>query len=161
MLSCGKLFTSSAVLRNRVMTTGLAASMFRFSSVTRVGAANNSVFAASLAVPTFTSSVRCGGGTTTGRPEPETKRAGVYLLDRADVLARVTEVVKNFEKVDASKVTAESHFINDLGLDSLDVVEVVMALEQEFVLDIPDHEAEKIQSIPDAVEYLASNPMAK
>jgi len=89
------------------------------------------------------------------------KRQGAFLLDKVDVLARVTEVVKNFEKVDASKVTAESHFINDLGLDSLDVVEVVMALEQEFVLDIPDHEAEKIQSIPDAVEYLCSNPMAK
>ena len=89
------------------------------------------------------------------------KRQGAYLLDKADVLARVMEVVKNFEKVDATKVTPESHFINDLGLDSLDVVEVVMALEQEFILDIPDHEAEKIQSIPEAVEYLSSNPMAK
>jgi acyl carrier protein len=88
-------------------------------------------------------------------------KQSAYLLDKVDVLTRVTEVVKNFEKVDASKVTPESHFINDLGLDSLDVVEVVMALEQEFVLDIPDHEAEKIQSIPDAVEYLCSNPMAK
>jgi NADH dehydrogenase (ubiquinone) 1 alpha/beta subcomplex 1, acyl-carrier protein len=99
-------------------------------------------------------------GTKKAEPE-ETKKQGAYLLDKADVLARVSEVVKNFEKVDASKVTPESHFINDLGLDSLDVVEVVMALEQEFVIDIPDHEAEKIQSIPDAVEYLASNPMAK
>lgn len=88
-------------------------------------------------------------------------RQGQYLLDRADVLQRVLEVVKNFEKVDAAKVTPESHFINDLGLDSLDVVEVVMALEQEFVLDIPDHDAEKIQTIAEAVEYLAQNPMAK
>lgn len=88
-------------------------------------------------------------------------RSGQYLLNKDDVLTRVLEVVKNFEKVDASKVTPESHFINDLGLDSLDVVEVVMALEQEFILDIPDHDAEKIQSIQDAVEYIAQNPMAK
>ena len=88
-------------------------------------------------------------------------RQGAYLLDKQDVLQRVLEVVKNFEKVDASKVTAESNFINDLGLDSLDVVEVVMALEQEFVLDIPDHDAEKLQSIPEAVEYLSQHPQAK
>lgn len=155
----GKLFSSSAVLR-RSATCGSAAAVFRFSSVT---AASQTMVGASLpivlAVPACNVAMRFGP--TTGRPEPEFKRAGTYLLDKTDVLARVTEVVKNFEKVDASKVTAESHFINDLGLDSLDVVEVVMALEQEFVLDIPDHEAEKIQSIPDAVEYLASNPMAK
>eukprot|EP00658_Telonema_sp_P-2_P014144 TRINITY_DN15363_c0_g1_i1.p2 TRINITY_DN15363_c0_g1~~TRINITY_DN15363_c0_g1_i1.p2 ORF type:complete len:143 (+),score=56.04 TRINITY_DN15363_c0_g1_i1:179-607(+) len=88
-------------------------------------------------------------------------RAGAYMLNKDDVLSRVLEVVKNFEKVDASKVSNESHFVNDLGLDSLDVVEVVMALEQEFILDIPDHDAEKIQSITDAVEYISQNPMAK
>lgn len=88
-------------------------------------------------------------------------RAGAYMLNKDDVLSRVLEVVKNFEKVDASKVTNDSHFVNDLGLDSLDVVEVVMALEQEFILDIPDHDAEKIQSITDAVEYISQNPMAK
>lgn len=96
-----------------------------------------------------------------GHGAAEKPRSGQYLLDKADVLGRVLEVVKNFEKVDASKVTAESHFINDLGLDSLDVVEVVMALEQEFVLDISDHDAEKIQSVADAVDYIAQNPMAK
>eukprot|EP00388_Colpodella_angusta_P036150 GDKK01038129.1.p1 GENE.GDKK01038129.1~~GDKK01038129.1.p1 ORF type:complete len:115 (-),score=31.66 GDKK01038129.1:312-656(-) len=94
-------------------------------------------------------------------PTGDQPRAGQYLLNKEDVLTRVLEVVKNFEKVDASKVTAQSHFVNDLGLDSLDVVEVVMALEQEFILDIPDHDAEKIQSIPDAVEYIAQNPMSK
>lgn len=95
-------------------------------------------------------------------PEPQVHtRAGAYLLNKEDVQKRVVDVVKNFEKVDAAKVTPESHFINDLGLDSLDVVEVVMALEQEFVLDIPDHDAEKMQSIPEAVEYIAHNPMAK
>jgi len=88
-------------------------------------------------------------------------RSGHYLLNKDDVLTRVLEVIKNFEKVDAAKVTPESHFIKDLGLDSLDVVEVVMAFEQEFIVDIPDHDAEKIQSVADAVEYISQNPMAK
>ncbi|AAZ10123.1 Acyl carrier protein, mitochondrial [Trypanosoma equiperdum] len=91
----------------------------------------------------------------------EAGRTGQYLLNKDDVLTRVLEVVKNFEKVDASKVTPQSHFVNDLGLNSLDVVEVVFAIEQEFILDIPDHDAEKIQSITDAVEYISQNPMAK
>ncbi|CCW71158.1 unnamed protein product [Phytomonas sp. Hart1] len=96
-----------------------------------------------------------------GGHDEQPTRSGQYLLDKNDVLTRVLEVVKNFEKVDASKVTPESHFVNDLGLNSLDVVEVVFAIEQEFILDIPDHDAEKIQSVPDAVEYISQNPMAK
>lgn len=96
-----------------------------------------------------------------GHEEEPPTRTGQYLLDKNDVLTRVLEVVKNFEKVDAAKVTPESHFVNDLGLNSLDVVEVVFAIEQEFILDIPDHDAEKLQSIPDTVEYIAQNPMAK
>jgi NADH dehydrogenase (ubiquinone) 1 alpha/beta subcomplex 1 len=105
--------------------------------------------------------VRFAGSAADGPLHDRDGRQGAYLLDKHDVLQRILEVVKNFEKVDASKVTAESNFINDLGLDSLDVVEVVMALEQEFVLDIPDHDAEKIQSIPEAVEYIAQHPQAK
>ena len=70
-------------------------------------------------------------------------------------------VVKNFAKVDAGKVTPTSAFAPDLGLDSLDTVEVVMAMEEEFAVEIPDVEADKIQSIPEAVAYLASNPNAK
>ncbi len=70
-------------------------------------------------------------------------------------------VVKNFAKVDATKVTPTSAFAPDLGLDSLDTVEVVMAMEEEFAVEIPDVEADKIQSIPEAVAYLASNPNAK
>lgn len=96
-----------------------------------------------------------------GTEEEPAARAGKYLLDKNDVLTRVLEVVKNFEKVDAAKVTPESHFVNDLGLNSLDVVEVVFAIEQEFILDIPDHDAEKLHSISDTVEYIAQNPMAK
>jgi NADH dehydrogenase (ubiquinone) 1 alpha/beta subcomplex 1 len=137
--------------------------MFRAAS-RRVTALATQRVAARVAFAAFPmSSVRFagGGGAADGPTHDRESRQGAYLLDKHDVLQRVLEVVKNFEKVDASKVSAESHFINDLGLDSLDVVEVVMALEQEFVLDIPDHDAEKIQSIPEAVEYIAQHPQAK
>ena len=78
------------------------------------------------------------------------------ILNEDEVAARVVSVVKNFAKVDASKVTATSAFAGDLGLDSLDTVEVVMAMEEEFAVEIPDAEADKIQSIPEAVSYLAA-----
>lgn len=70
-------------------------------------------------------------------------------------------VVKNYEKVDASKVSASAHFVNDLGLDSLDSVELVMAIEDEFCIEIPDDDAEKIASVPQAIAYLAKHPNAK
>lgn len=74
---------------------------------------------------------------------------------------RVQSVLKNFEKVDASKVSATAHFSNDLGLDSLDAVEVCMALEEEFMITIPDAEAEKILSVEDAIVFIAAHPQAK
>jgi NADH dehydrogenase (ubiquinone) 1 alpha/beta subcomplex 1, acyl-carrier protein len=83
------------------------------------------------------------------------------FLDPAEVTARIIEVVKNFDQVDSNKVTEKVKFTEDLGLDSLDVVEVVMAIEDEFAIEIPDAEADKIASIQDAVEYISSHPMAK
>lgn len=74
---------------------------------------------------------------------------------------RIVVVVKNFDKVDADKVTPSSKFADDLGLDSLDGVEVVMAIEDEFAIEIPDAEADKIASVADAVEYVTAHPMAK
>lgn len=59
------------------------------------------------------------------------------------------------------KVSETSHFVNDLGLDSLDTVELVMALEDEFSIEIPDADAEKIFTCTDAVEYLSNNVHAK
>jgi len=58
-------------------------------------------------------------------------------------------------------VTPSTKFADDLGLDSLDIVEVVMAIEDEFAIEIPDQEADKITSIADAIKYISSHPMAK
>ncbi|KAJ9546094.1 hypothetical protein OSB04_025801 [Centaurea solstitialis] len=83
------------------------------------------------------------------------------FLDKSEVTDRVVTCVKNFQKVDPSKVSPAAHFQNDLGLDSLDTVEVVMALEEEFGFEIPDSEADKITSINQAVDFIASHPQAK
>jgi NADH dehydrogenase (ubiquinone) 1 alpha/beta subcomplex 1 len=61
----------------------------------------------------------------------------------------------------APQVTPAAAFQKDLGLDSLDAVELVMALEEEFAIEIPDSEADKIASTADAIAYVAANPMAK
>ena len=74
---------------------------------------------------------------------------------------RVLGCLKNFQKVDPTKVSAGSHFMNDLGLDSLDTVEVVMAFEDEFAIEIPDTDAEKIHSCEDAIKYVLAHPHAK
>ncbi len=58
-------------------------------------------------------------------------------------------------------MTPSAHFQNDLGLDSLDTVEIVMAFEEEFGIEIPDAEADKITSCAQAIEYIASQPRAK
>lgn len=83
------------------------------------------------------------------------------FLDAAEVTDRILTVVKNFDQVDPSKVTPATKFAEDLGLDSLDIVEVVMAIEDEFAIEIPDQEADKIASIADAVDYISTHPMAK
>lgn len=83
------------------------------------------------------------------------------FLDAKDVSDRIINVVKNFDKVDASKVSPSAKFADDLGLDSLDTVEVVMAIEDEFAIEIPDAEADKIMSIEDAIQYISGHPMAK
>lgn len=61
----------------------------------------------------------------------------------------------------AMQVVPTANFEKDLGLDSLDVVELVMAFEEEFAVEIPDADADKIFSVEDAVNYIASHPMAK
>uniref|UniRef100_A0A1A9UM20 Acyl carrier protein n=1 Tax=Glossina austeni TaxID=7395 RepID=A0A1A9UM20_GLOAU len=68
---------------------------------------------------------------------------------------RVLLVLKLYDKIDSSKLKAESHFINDLGLDSLDHVEVIMAMEDEFGFEIPDSDAEKLMRPADIIKYVA------
>ncbi|XP_017780407.1 PREDICTED: acyl carrier protein, mitochondrial isoform X1 [Nicrophorus vespilloides] len=68
---------------------------------------------------------------------------------------RVLLVLKLYDKVNPEKLTLESHFINDLGLDSLDHVEVIMAMEDEFGFEIPDMDAEKLLKPKDIVRYVA------
>ena len=72
----------------------------------------------------------------------------------ADIEAKVKEIIINELGVDAEKVTPEASFVEDLGADSLDTVELVMAFEEEFGMEIPDEEAEKLQTVKDAVSYI-------
>lgn len=82
-------------------------------------------------------------------------------MSKDEIEGRIVELLKGFDKVDKNKqVTGTSHFANDLGLDSLDTVEVVMAIEEEFSIEIPDKEADAIQSVEHAVNYIVSQPDA-
>jgi len=74
-----------------------------------------------------------------------------------DVEAKVKEIIVQQLGVDVGKVTSEASFVDDLGADSLDVVELVMAFEEEFGVEIPDEAAEKIATVKDAVEFLKQN----
>ncbi|HLU21935.1 acyl carrier protein [Lederbergia graminis] len=75
----------------------------------------------------------------------------------ADTLERVTKIIVDRLGVEESKVTLEASFKEDLGADSLDVVELVMELEDEFDMEISDDDAEKIATVGDAVNYIQSN----
>ncbi len=68
--------------------------------------------------------------------------------------SRVKEIIINELGVDPEKVTPEASFVEDLGADSLDTVELVMAFEEEFGIDIPDEDAEQMRTVGDAIEYL-------
>ena len=75
----------------------------------------------------------------------------------SDVNERVKDLVVEQLGVSADQVTPEASFIDDLGADSLDTVELVMAFEEEFGIDIPDEDAEKMVSVSDAIKYLDEN----
>ncbi|XP_039168378.1 acyl carrier protein 3, mitochondrial-like [Eucalyptus grandis] len=72
------------------------------------------------------------------------------------IVDRVVRLVKKFDKIDASKVTETADFQKDLSLDSLDKVELVMALEQEFSIEIPEEEADKLACCADIARFIAS-----
>ena len=72
----------------------------------------------------------------------------------SETAERVKKIVVEHLGVEGDKVTEEASFIDDLGADSLDIVELVMAFEEEFGLEIPDEDAEKITTVGDAIRYI-------
>ena len=75
----------------------------------------------------------------------------------ASIEKRVKEIVAEQLGVDEAQVTNEASFMDDLGADSLDTVELVMALEEEFDIEISDENAEKIQTVQDAIDYITEH----
>jgi acyl carrier protein len=75
----------------------------------------------------------------------------------AEIEARVKAIIVDKLGVDESEVTPTASFTNDLGADSLDTVELIMELEKEFGMSIPDDQAEKISTVKDAVDYISNN----
>lgn len=73
------------------------------------------------------------------------------------MLDKIREIVVEQLGVDADQVTLEANFVEDLGADSLDTVELIMAFEEEFDVEIPDTDAEKIKTVQDVVNYIESN----
>ena len=74
-----------------------------------------------------------------------------------DLLKKIVSIVVDKLDVDENKVTEDAKFIDDLGADSLDTVELIMQFEEDFGLDIPDEDAEKIQSVKNALDYIKNN----
>jgi acyl carrier protein len=81
-------------------------------------------------------------------------------MSNNDISERVTKIIVEHLGVELEKVTENASFIDDLGADSLDTVELVMAFEEEFGCEIPDDAAEKILTVKDAVEFLSQEPGA-
>ena len=75
----------------------------------------------------------------------------------ASIDERVKKIVAEQLGVEESQVTTEASFMDDLGADSLDTVELVMAFEEEFGIDIPDEDAERMRTVGDAIDYLKKN----
>lgn len=73
----------------------------------------------------------------------------------SDMKDTVKEIIASELGVEIGKVTEDAHFVDDLGADSLDTVELVMAFEEEFGLEIPDEDAEEMQTVGDAIDYLS------
>ena len=75
-------------------------------------------------------------------------------MSTEEIEQKVTDIVAEQMGVDKAEINRETHFINDLNADSLDTVELVMEFEDEFELSIPDEEAEKIQTVGQAIDYI-------
>ncbi len=78
-------------------------------------------------------------------------------MTREEIAAKVKDIIVEKLVVDKEQVTDNASFTNDLGADSLDTVELIMDLEKEFNISIPDEAAEKIQTVGDAIDYIAAH----
>jgi acyl carrier protein len=85
------------------------------------------------------------------------KKASRERWNMSETAERVKKIVVEHLGVEGDKVTEEASFIDDLGADSLDIVELVMAFEEEFGVEIPDDAAEKITTVKDAIDYIEQN----
>ncbi len=77
-------------------------------------------------------------------------------MSQEDIFEKVKGIIADQLSVEEEKITAKSSFVDDLGADSLDTVELVMAFEEEFEIEIPDEDAEKIKTVQDTVDYIAT-----
>ncbi len=78
-------------------------------------------------------------------------------MNSEDIFEKVKEIIIEQLGVSETSITTEASFIDDLGADSLDIVELIMALEEEFDLEIPDNDAEKVVTVGDVVDYIKDN----
>lgn len=72
-----------------------------------------------------------------------------------EAMEKIKKIIVDQLGVDESKISEDSSFVDDLGADSLDIVELIMAFEEEFDMEIPDEDAEKIKTVGDAIKYLS------
>ena len=77
-------------------------------------------------------------------------------MNKADVLARLKEIIIDRLDVEEDQIRPESSFVEDLGADSLDIVELIMGIEEEFDIEIPDEDAEKLTTVGEAINYASS-----
>jgi acyl carrier protein len=94
-----------------------------------------------------------------GRQAIPTSNANIQqqqIMSDKSIEARVKDIIVDQLGVNADQVTTEAKFVEDLGADSLDTVELVMAFEEEFDIEVPDEEAEKLQAVGDVITYITS-----
>ena len=87
----------------------------------------------------------------------EFKEVNLKAMSSEEVFDKVKEIIVEQLGVAENAVTSEASFIDDLGADSLDIVELIMALEEEFDIEIPDSDAEKVVTVGDVVDYIKDN----
>ena len=78
-------------------------------------------------------------------------------MSSEEIFEKIKKIIVDLLQVSEDTVTLESHFIDDLGADSLDLVELIMGIEEEFNIEIPDGEAEKVVTVGDVFEYIKEN----